>query len=57
MTLAKVTHGISIAHKNENTEKLRLTGIAFKLSDVVFILPINVKTPTMADTFLALQTN
>ena len=44
--LNSTVHGISIAHTNYNTEKIK-TFTAFKLSGVVFIILINVKMPTI----------
>ena len=41
--LNSTEHEISTAYKNENTDKY----LALSLSDVVFILPINVKMPTV----------
>ena len=39
-------HEISTAHKNLNVEKIKIV-LAFKLSDRVFIMLINVKMPTI----------
>ena len=42
-----IEHGISTAHKNYNVEKIFF--LAFKLSDVVFSMQINVKLPLIVD--------
>ena len=44
--LNSTEHVISTAHKNLNAKKIRL--LAFKLSNVVFIMLLNVKMPTIA---------
>ena len=43
--LNSIMHEISTAHKNENAKKYRL--LTFELSDVVFIMQINFKMPTI----------
>ena len=41
-------HEISTAHKNSKYQQIKRC-IALSLSDVVFIMPINVKMPTVVD--------
>ena len=44
--LNSTEHEISTAHKIKNSEKTK-TFLAFEVSDVVFIMPKNVKMPTL----------
>ena len=47
--LNSTEHGISTAHKHLNTDTFKKKFLDFSLSDVVFIMFINVKMPTSVD--------
>ena len=44
--LNSIEHEISTAHRNDNATKIK-TFLAFKISDMVFIMLINVEMPTI----------
>ena len=48
--LNSIMHEISTAHKNENAKKYRIF-LAFELPDVVFIMLIKFKMPTIVGMF------